>query len=757
MLRLAIAYVLLGSALVVQRVPAQAGWREVPQLAVRVGHDMTYDSVRKRVVLFGGRNLVATKAGPVAYYGDTWEWDGSRWESKTPLHSPGPRYSHAMAWDPVRKRVLLYGGVGWVNQTSVMLSDTWEWDGQDWTQLSPAKNLGPRCQSAMATDPVRNRIVLFSGIGKTGAVADTWEWDGATWILRNPKTTPPARMDHRMAYCPKTARITLFGGACVPADTWEWDGKDWTLKHSPTPNSPAPDEPFLHGFATQRKSGTILLYGGFLGTSARNVQDTWEWLGNGWRKLQPKTSPPPFGPNGLTDVRMVADATGRNVCLVGRAYAWDQNQTFISEATTQTWGWDGRDWKKLSEWALPVLEGNYIMGHDSARDEDVVIGSNDNSGRGVTWVLSQGRFRKVNPTTSPPTTASTEGHLVDHPGAGRLLLIGHTNGETWLWDGRNWTRDNRTWPHAEGHGATASAYDGHRGRVVLFRNYLTWEWEPANGWVMQNPSRSPPLRVSTAMSYDPVRRRTVLFGGYHLSSNTYVYRNDTWAWDGKNWTQIKTAHQPPVWAGHSMHYVPAIGGMLVFGGQHSMTTAAKDTWFFDGTDWKQLKGPKYQYPVDNQLYGAFSSTVYDVGRQRIRGMLNFRSGSVLDFAVHTLRASQPYPRLGNIVQLNADLPGHAGRPFLLALSLSSHPGIPVRPVPGLGGELLPLAPDPLFWLTLQAGFATVLDKTGKGSVPVGIPNHPAFLWLQLHAAGMALVPGPSVGAVTNRVPLEVVR
>src|SRR5262245_26789082 len=60
----------------------------------RINHAMVYDSVRGRVVLFGGIARDNTSE-----YGDTWEWDGFRWE-RVATNGPAPRSKHAMAYDP---------------------------------------------------------------------------------------------------------------------------------------------------------------------------------------------------------------------------------------------------------------------------------------------------------------------------------------------------------------------------------------------------------------------------------------------------------------------------------------------------------------------------------------------------------------------------------------------------------------------------------------------------------------------------------
>lgn len=64
-----------------QQAPAQSP-------AGRAYPSMAYDSGRGRTVLFGGGS------GCCAIYGDTWEWDGSRWAqvATTPGAVAGTRY-----------------------------------------------------------------------------------------------------------------------------------------------------------------------------------------------------------------------------------------------------------------------------------------------------------------------------------------------------------------------------------------------------------------------------------------------------------------------------------------------------------------------------------------------------------------------------------------------------------------------------------------------------------------------------------------
>jgi hypothetical protein len=103
----------------------------------RTSHAMTFDSQRGRTVLFGGNSGDAV-------LGDTWEWDGSFW-TQMDNSGPGPRTEHAMVYDSVRQVSILFGGRGPADPAdSPNLGDTWQWDGQDWTNLqTPARFHAP--------------------------------------------------------------------------------------------------------------------------------------------------------------------------------------------------------------------------------------------------------------------------------------------------------------------------------------------------------------------------------------------------------------------------------------------------------------------------------------------------------------------------------------------------------------------------------------------------------------------------------------
>jgi hypothetical protein len=127
---------------------------------------MAYDPVRQRVVLFGG----VTATGQLL--SDVWEWDGTTWLDRTPTKpGPQPRLDHALVYDAMNSRVVMFGG----SSTFQLLNDLWAWDGSSWTQLATPLAPSPRASAALICDPVRGVLVLFGGIGNSGVeLQDTW-------------------------------------------------------------------------------------------------------------------------------------------------------------------------------------------------------------------------------------------------------------------------------------------------------------------------------------------------------------------------------------------------------------------------------------------------------------------------------------------------------------------------------------------------------------------------------------------------------
>jgi hypothetical protein len=261
--------------------------------ASRWGHAMAYDAVRQRVVLFGGYGIQGV-------LNDTWEWDGNVWSQSHPAVSPPPQMHHALAYDAARQRVVLF------EASSLPGNHTWEWDGITWTQRIPVVNPPQRFGHAMAYDAGRQRVVLFGGAYGPGN--DTWEWDGITWAQRSPAGAV-GRLHHALVYDAAHQRVVLFGGRALPLcnDTWEWDGTSW-FQRTPVLN-PAARE--WHSLAYDTVRQRVVLFGGDTGIPPW-LNDTWEWDGNTWSAQA--TASRPLGRYGHA---MVYDAARHHFVLFG--------------------------------------------------------------------------------------------------------------------------------------------------------------------------------------------------------------------------------------------------------------------------------------------------------------------------------------------------------------------------------------------------------------------------------------------------------
>ena len=226
---------------------------------------LAFDSLRHRIVMFGGFGVQAP--GLSVSLADTWEWDGVDWQQRTPAHAPSGRGGFAMTYDAARGRTVLFGGG---TGGSANFGDTWEWDGTDWTQRAPLHSPGVRARVSMVYDAVRGRCVLFGGndVGFQ-LLGDTWEWDGVDWQQRITPHAPSPRFSHGLTYDAGRARVVLHGGAAPwsVGDTWEFDGHDWQLVQAVT----RPSDRAYPGMAFDPLRGRVVLFGG------NRIQETWEF------------------------------------------------------------------------------------------------------------------------------------------------------------------------------------------------------------------------------------------------------------------------------------------------------------------------------------------------------------------------------------------------------------------------------------------------------------------------------------------------
>ena len=168
-----------------------------------------------------------TAGAGAVLHGDTWVYSSSTWTNKPAPSEPDARSQAAMAWDPARGRLVLFGGTDGVRR-----NDTWEWDGSAWSQKCNPCAPSARTFSALAYDVVRDTVVMYGG-NDGSRKDDMWEWDGITWsLVSQGAPQPPGLNNFAMVHNNSTGNVLIFGGhcdgsSCYSNETWLWLGASW--------------------------------------------------------------------------------------------------------------------------------------------------------------------------------------------------------------------------------------------------------------------------------------------------------------------------------------------------------------------------------------------------------------------------------------------------------------------------------------------------------------------------------------------------
>jgi len=181
----------------------------------------------------------------------------------------------------------------------------------------------------------------------------------------------------------------------------------------------------------------------------------------------------------------------------------------------------------------------------------------------------------------------------------KIIIFGgknndHLLGDTWLFDGNNWLIQD---PLISPPPRMNSCLDCHltQKQIILFggkvnngTKYLhnsndTWIWNGYN-WSQQFPVDSPPIRSNTNLVYDQERDYLLMFGG-EAGGGCY---DDTWIWNGMNWIQQHSNHSPSNRMDFGLVFHEEKRTVVLFGGQTTRGIAS-DTWVWDGIDWTQLQ------------------------------------------------------------------------------------------------------------------------------------------------------------------------
>ncbi len=306
---------------------------------------------------------------------------------------PSYRYGPSMAYDSRRGVTVLFGGL--YPDYSSFNRETWEWNGNTWT-LRATNGPTARRDAGMAYDSDRGTCVLFGGLGvgsqsPYGFLDDTWEWDGNSWTQR--VTTGPARrVGHGMVYDSTAKKTVLFSGFIDPPggpfyahDTWEFDGVagTWIQISSGLPDLPPGGYVDVGAIAYDIARNKRFAFNGWLAPDFNWDMHTFEWDGAQWVRIFPANDPVYRNPGMYTGGAGIAYHQGRQTVI------WNNGAYRLSDPIQVTWSFDGAAWKLLSHSDGPPRSAGGAIAYDSARNAIVQFGGGGPSGfvPGDTWEL----------------------------------------------------------------------------------------------------------------------------------------------------------------------------------------------------------------------------------------------------------------------------------------------------------------------------------------------------------------------------------
>ena len=131
--------------------------------------------------------------------------------------------------------------------------------------------------------------------------------------------------------------------------------------------------------------------------------------------------------------------------------------------------------------------------------------------------------------------------------------------------------------------------------------------------VIQNAS--PSARYGSAMVYDPILQKMILFGGGYQDATGSEVFNDMWTYDStfNIWTEINPTVKPSARSGHSMVYDSINHKTILFGGWVENVGMTSDTWIYDSqtNQWTEV------FPLNHPTNRQDHSMYYDSNAQKV--------------------------------------------------------------------------------------------------------------------------------------------
>ncbi len=194
--------------------------------SMRLGHSAVYDPASNGMIVFGGEtdSIQATTTNDVWMLSNANGLGGiPTWTRLLPTGAlPTPRDLHSAVYDSTTNRMIVFGG--FVNLT--FANDIWVLSNANglsgtpaWTQLTASGGPSGRYSHSAVYDPISKRMTVFGGFANFTLAKDLWVLSNANGLGGAPAWTeltvsggPSGRYSHSAAYHQATNRMIVFGG-----------------------------------------------------------------------------------------------------------------------------------------------------------------------------------------------------------------------------------------------------------------------------------------------------------------------------------------------------------------------------------------------------------------------------------------------------------------------------------------------------------------------------------------------------------------
>jgi hypothetical protein len=567
-------------------------------------HAMVYDSARKRIVMFGGRKEATVVRQKFGIHADTWAWvqeDGEwTWRDLAPASAPTARFFHSMAYDRDRDRVVLFGGFHYGTDGKLTaLMDTWELDGETWTRVGET---GPQVSKPLLVfDAARHETLMLATDVSAKTVMYSWNTDANRWDSVTPAALPPCVNEAQLVYQVHNERPLLTGGLCGGSgfvdETYEWDGSTWTKITHPRNGSTSRQVDAAIAYDTVAQQ--TVRFGGHSSVTAFPDAQTYVYRSTRWRPVSSNGNP---GPRSMPLFRRDAER-GVSWLFGGLSeYSYDTSIDYYSDI----WAYRDGGWSLITPEVaanVPFDCATPVGAMDTDRNVLVVVceGADVYEWNGTAWKT----FTSL--TTNPPIRRFAGG--VYDQTLKKFVLFGGYDAfntyrqDTWTWNGIAWTElKPNTKPDRRAQ--SVMWYDPLAKKTILYggvgaknieehakRFSDMWSFDGTN-WTRITEEATPGIRFAPQIAIDPDTGKLLMFGGLRATVDeddrvTQFYDNDLWIWDGasSSWSEVQTDHAPPPRQNAAFEFDAASGKFVLFGG-FSEGFYLSDRWIWDGQTWQ---------------------------------------------------------------------------------------------------------------------------------------------------------------------------